>query len=198
MNSRKKVVVTFADIRGSSRWMRRMADDELCRHNFMRAYDTEALYFKERSGCTFYKRIGDGRMFVHELPERASDLPVRILLESMALVSRVERLIARLPSPRPGGFRVRHMAGTVVNEVYEDGENDWIGYVPNTCSRLLGVRPDVPLVVQETFKELVSTQPLKKRGIRFEHLKPDRRCPDGVDQEDLDALYTVIKALKEK
>lgn len=198
MTSRKKIIVTFADIRGSSRWMRRMAEDDLNRHHFMLAYDREANFYKSRTDANFYKRIGDGRMLVYELGAKPGLTALNVLMESLGFVKRVERLIAGLPSPRPVGFRVRLMAGNVVNEKYEDGESDWIGYVPNTCHKLLSIKPDISVLAQESFKELVSGAALKKRGFAFAHLKPDRRCPDGVDQEDIDSLYSVVKIEKEK
>lgn len=197
MPTRSRVVVMFADIRGSSRWMRRMAEDEASRHTFMMAYDREVLHYKARTGSTFYKRIGDGRMIVHELDKNAKETAFNVLLEGLGLVKRVERMIASQPSPRPNGFRVRLMSGMVINEVYPDGETDWVGYVPNTTFKLLSVQPDVPILVQETFKDLIPARALRKRGLSFTHVKA-RRCPDGVDQEDADALYTISKIHKEK
>lgn len=192
--TKAKIVVVFTDIRGSSRWTRRMGDDEEMRHSFMMAYDRESQFFRERTNATSYKRIGDGRMFTYHLQRgRESEIAANVLVESLGLIKRVGRLIARLPSPRPNGFRIRLMSGTVLNEVYEDGERDWLGYVPNTCHKLLAVAPEIECVAHETVKELIRPNAAKKVGLAFTLLATPRRCPDGVDREDMEALWSVAK-----
>lgn len=168
-----------------------MSDEEERRSDFMLAYDRESLFYRDRTKANVFKRIGDGRMYVYELDKDASKFAANVLAECLGLIKRVDRLIARLPSPRPSGFRVRLMSGTVLKETYIDGEQDWIGYVPNTCHKFLSVSPEMPCLVHESFKELIRSREIKYHGFAFEILKGDRRCPDGVDREDVDALWSV-------
>ncbi len=192
--AKHKIVVAFTDIRGSSRWTRRMADEEERRHDFMTAYDKESLFTRDRSHSDLYKRLGDGRMFVYELDHgTASEKACGILHECLGLIKRVDRLIARLPSPRPAGFRIRLMSGNVLKASYPDGEKDWLGYVPNSCHKFLGVCPEIPCIVHESFKELIRPKDAKEHGFAFELVSSPRRCPDGVDREDVEALWTVYK-----
>lgn len=189
-----KIIVVFTDIRGSSRWTRRMGDDEAGMHAFMMTHEREAQFFRSRTGATFYKRLGDGRMFTYpsDVEERSSFVGM-ILIESLGLIKRVDRQIGRLPSPRPTGFRIRMMAGTVLEATYGDGQRDWIGYVPNTCHKFLSIEPDVPLVIHESVKELIRPKFAKDQGLSFSLLGSQGRCPDGVDREDVDALWQVTR-----
>lgn len=190
--ARAKLIVVFADIRGSSRWTRRMGEDEDARHDFMMAYDRECLFYKARTSCTFYKRLGDGRMFVHELRSgKESSIAASVLNEALGLAKRVDKIIAKLMSPRPSGFRVRLMSGTVISENYPDGELDWVGYIPNTCHKFLAVCPELPCVAQESVRELVRPADANRYGFQFTLLTGPRRCPDGVDREDVDSLFSV-------
>lgn len=192
--AKAKIIVVFTDIRGSSRWTRRMADEEQRRKDFMAAYDRESLLYLERTKSDHYKRLGDGRMYVYEVKHgQESIVAATVLRESLDLIKRIDRMIAHLPSPRPPGFRIRLMCGTVLKEIYPDGEVDWIGYVPNTCHKLLSVAPQVPCVVHESFKELILPRDVKANGFLFGVLKVDRRTPDGVDREDVDGLWEVKK-----
>jgi class 3 adenylate cyclase len=192
--AKEKIIVLFTDIRGSSRWTRRMADEEERRQAFMAAYDKESLFYLNRTNADSYKRLGDGRMFVYELHGgNESSMASNILTESLGLIKRVDRMIARLPSPRPTGFRIRVMCGIALKESYPDGEKDWIGYVPNSCHKFLAVAPEVSCVVHESFKELIQRRDVKTNGFLFELLQGDRRCPDGVDPEDMEALWSVSR-----
>lgn len=194
MNSiaKAKIIVVFADIRGSSRWTRRMAEDEDARHAFMLAYDKECRFYKERTVSKFYKRLGDGRMFAHELNGNShSEVATKILIECLGLIKRVDRLITKLPSPRPAGFRMRLFAGMVNKEIYSDGEQDWVGYIPNSCHKFLSVASEIQCITHETIKELITPKAARENKFTFTLLEGQRRCPDGVDREDLEALWAV-------
>jgi hypothetical protein len=171
-----------------------MGEDGEVRHAFMMAYDREALYYKERTKAQFYKRLGDGRMYVHHLtPGSESVTASTVLCESLGLIRRVDRLIAKLPSPRPPGFRIRIMGGVCASESYPDGEKDWLGYVPNTCHKLLVVRPDVACIAHESVREMISRADKKRHGFVFDLVTEQRRVPDGVDREDVESLYGVTQ-----
>jgi hypothetical protein len=185
-------IVVFADLRGSSEWTRRMITAEDARHTFMMTYDKECLFYKGRTGSNFYKRLGDGRMFVHELTaDNESSVTCSLLIESLGLAKRVNGMIGRLSDPRPKGFRIRLMAGTVINETYPDGEEDWVGYVANTCHRLLSVAPEYPCVIQKKMRDMLTSADIKKNGFLFTLLPGSRFCPNGVEQADIESLYSV-------
>jgi class 3 adenylate cyclase len=191
---RKKIVVVYADIRGSSRWTRRVGDDEETRLAFMAAYDREALFYRKRTAAHIFKRLGDGRMFVHELARgQESATAATVLVEALGFLRRVERLISRLHSPRPAGIRLRAMSGMVYEDTYPDAEVDVNGYVPNTCHKFLGVAPEIGCVVHESVKELIRPKCARASGFVFTLVKGLRRCPDGVDREDVDALWAVTR-----
>lgn len=170
--SKSKIIVVFTDIRGSSRWTRQIGNEEQARINFMMAHEREALFFRQRTNAEFYKRLGDGRMLVYELtPPKQSVTAANVLTECLGLIQRVERLISKMPTPRPAGFRVRIMSGDGVKEFYDGGESDWGGDLLNSCHEFLSHAPEIPLIIDDTTKKLIDPLDVKIWGLTFEQLK---------------------------
>lgn len=56
----------------------------------------------------------------------------------------------------------------------------------NLAARLLRVCPDVPLICHESVKDIIG----QKDHVEFKKVNPHRTALDGVEQEDLHALWS--------
>jgi hypothetical protein len=187
-----RIIVVFADLRGSSRWGRRIADNEERRSEFMADYDKEGLAYKKETGAHFYKRLGDGRMIVHEIDKTNQEQVAAVcLIQALGFIKRVDHIISRFPSPRPTGFRVRMLACQRHKEIYGDREEDYFGYGPSACHEFLKIHPDISLVIHESVMELVPPKEANKLGLSYKLLRAAIEYPDKVDKEDVEALYSV-------
>lgn len=66
-----------------------------------------------------------------------------------------------------------------------DGETDFVGYAMNLSARLLRVCPDVPLICHESVKDIIG----QKDHVEFKKVNAHRHALDGIEQEDLHALW---------
>jgi len=157
-NAKNKIIVVFTDIRGYTGWTRRIGDGADARRSFVAAHEKETYYFKQRTKANFYKRLGDGRMFVYELEIGSeSATAANVLNEAIGLIARVYHLIGMLRLG-PDGFRIRIMTGDGFNEKYEDGATDWEGNILNSCHEFLAHAPEIALMIDEETKNLVDPE----------------------------------------
>ncbi len=168
--NKAKIIVVFTDISGSSQWVRKVGDEAEALRSFMTAHEKETSFFKQRTKANFYKRLGDGRLFVYELEMGTeSNTAANVLKEALGLVARVVHLIAMLRIG-PNGFRIRVMTGHGIKESFEDGQTDWEGDVLNTCHEFLAHAPEIPLMVDDRTKQLISQDDAKTQKLIFELL----------------------------
>lgn len=173
-----------------------MSDDRDGRHSFWMDYDSEMLRIKKKAKCDFYKRLGDGRLYVWEIATAFEErwISEMVVRESLECYSRINALITRQSSPRPVGFRLRAMAGIVSKEMYPDGDKDYLGYCVNTCHKLLLVEPDIGVMIHESVKETL----VDRSAFVFKKITSSMQRPGGVDLEDMSALWSVAKIKRKR
>jgi class 3 adenylate cyclase len=163
-------------------------------------YDT-FIRFRNGSGY-FVKLLADGLMAVVELPqERKAMLVVEMLDHADKLVRSVQSVIKHLNYPRPDGFRIRVAAGDVLKlEASHPLDKtkiqvDYSEYAVDIAFGLLGVEKDSPCICHETVREIVESDSEARALVKFEKVKRPAVCPEGIDPEDLDALwsYRILK-----
>lgn len=148
-------------------------------------YDVFSVYRGE--SAHFVKYLGDGFLTIATLVQGHNcHLAVKFLCELHSLSKKVNEIISALPGfPKPDGFRVRVAAGQVFKIDFGEGQVDYVGYAMNLSARLLRVCPEVPLVVHESVKDIIG----EKEKVSFKKVNIHRASLDGVEQEDLHALW---------
>ncbi|MCG3204838.1 MAG: hypothetical protein KCHDKBKB_01555 [Elusimicrobia bacterium] len=163
-------------------------------------YDT-FIRFRNGSGY-FVKLLADGLMAVLELPqEKKATSVVEMLDHADKLVRSVQSLIKHLNYPRPDGFRIRVAAGDVLKlEASHPLDKtkiqvDYSEYAVDIAFGLLGVEKESPRICHETVREIVGADTKARARVKFEKIKRPAVCPEGIDPEDLDALwsYRILK-----
>jgi len=167
-------------------------------------YDT-FIRFRNGSGY-FVKLLADGLMSVVELPEEAvrSGVALKMMISANDLVKSVEAQIKQLDYPRPDGFRIRMAAGHVLKlEASHPLDKtkiqvDYVEYAVDMTFGLLGVEKDVPRICHETVREIIEAAPKSTAMVKFEKVKRPAAAPEGIDPEDLNALwsYRILKKTK--
>jgi class 3 adenylate cyclase len=135
----------------------------------------------------YIKYLGDGFVVVATLVRGHNcQLVAKFLCDLQELSAKINSLIESLPGfPKPGGFRVRVVAGQTFRIFAPCGAGDYIGYAMNLCARLLDVCPDTELICHESVKDIIG----KKDCVAFTKMNTHRHRLDGVEQEDLQALW---------
>ena len=183
---RTRIICAFADVTKFGSYAKIASRDPEAFEKFVRdIYNAFASYRGESEH--FVKYLGDGFLAIATLVQGHNcQLAVKFLCELHELQDEVNRLIKDLPGfPKPDGFRVRVAAGQVFKIKVSDGEVDFVGYAMNLAARLLRVCPDVPLICHESVKDIIG----KKDHIVFQKINAHRHTLDGVEQEDLHALW---------
>jgi hypothetical protein len=188
------IIVAFGDINAFGSWSRRIGNSP---EQFTELMWPVYLIFEKmraRLGC-FLKPTGDGFMLVVEMTEGHNCQKTIEILKCLTKMSHaIERTIRRLRYPRPEGFRVRVVSGVSWKwspQTPNAPTVDYLGYSVNLCARLLEIEKSERLICHESIKELISSRQAKEHGIRFVQVGEQRRTPDGVDHEDMDALWRV-------
>lgn len=189
-----EALVGFADTSGFSRWLQRggLSDKEKAK-----VMSRIIAKFAEFNSNTHYfvKMLGDGIMFVQKIPEGSDKhiLAENFLQNTQKLVLDIAEVIADGQLPRPKGFRARITCGNIFEitaiDPYDTSkrQTEYIGYLVNLASRLLGVEDDIPIVCTDRVAESIKTG----AKIRFTRVNPAIRCLKGIDDEDLKTLKSV-------
>jgi hypothetical protein len=198
-------LVLFGDTTRFRRWRSRPFLSSEKHARFMVAlYDT-FIRFRNGSGY-FVKLLADGLMSVLELPEGAgrSAAALEMMASAESLVKSVKTQIKQLDYPRPDGFRVRMAAGHVLKlEATHPLDKtkiqvDYVEYAVDMTFGLLGVEKEKPCICHETVREIVDADSKSKAAVQFEKVKRLVVGPEGIDPEDLNALwaYKILKKRK--
>jgi hypothetical protein len=203
--------IIFGDINRSMTWLRRPSSQEKKRELLHKIRD-EIDRFEKKDKFQM-KRSGDGFISVMEVLDAHKKCQTLHILEKfMKLGNRLNEIIKKSPFPRPEGYRMRFVVGSAFKEklatpdgfvLYGECQQckkfkkiewyDFIGYGPHLCHRILSVRRDIPFIVHESVKDMLSDNLIKKHGLHFEKLFLSSPFPDEVDEEDLHLLYAVNK-----
>ncbi len=72
---------------------------------------------------------------------------------------------------------------------------DYSEYAVDIAFGLLGVEKESPCICHETVREIVESDSKARALVKFEKVKWPAVCPEGIDPEDLDALwsYRILK-----
>lgn len=194
-------LVLFGDTTQFRRWRSRPFLSSEKHARFMIAlYDT-FIRFRNGSGY-FVKLLADGLMAVLELPqEKRAASVVEMLLHADKLVRSVQSVIKHLNYPRPDGFRIRVAAGDVLKlEASHPLDKskiqvDYSEYAVDIAFGLLGVEKELSQLCHETVREIVGSDSKARGRVKFDKVKRPAVCPEGIDPEDLDALwsYRILK-----
>lgn len=195
-------LVLFGDTTRFRRWRSRPFLSSEKHARFMIAlYDT-FIRFRNGSGY-FVKLLADGLMAVLELPleRRKAESVIEMLAHADQLIRSVQAVIKQLNYPRPDGFRIRVAAGDVLKlEASHPLDKtkiqvDYSEYAVDIAFGLLAVEKEVPLICHETVREIVEADSMNGERVKFEKVKRPSVCPEGIDPEDLDALwsYRILK-----
>lgn len=167
-------------------------------------YDT-FIRFRNGSGY-FVKLLADGLMAVLELPEQnhKARAVLQMMIHADELVRSVRSVIKHLNYPRPDGFRIRIAAGDVLKlEASHPLDKtkiqvDYSEYAVDIAFGLLGVEKELPSICHETVREIIEADLKGRRLVKFKKVKRPAVCPEGIDPEDLDALWTyrILKKIK--
>lgn len=184
---RERIVCAFVDVSRFGSYAKIASRDPESFESFVRdLYSVFVAYGKNAKHPVKY--LGDGLLaisllvrghnckkmaaFLHELEELAVE--VNGVIEDI------------LGFPRPGFVRIRCAAGQVLKIYLPDGSTDYIGYALNLTSRLMRVCPEKTLVIHESVKDIVGD----KHCFTFTKVDANQHVLDGVEQEDLRALWT--------
>lgn len=133
----------------------------------------------------FTKLMGDGIMCVIELDRNRIKNNANIVL----LITQIKKLIESIQA-QSWKIRARMVAGDVLRMEVGNRKKkkiDYLGFPINFDFNLLSVRPDINFMAHETVKALLK---LKKDGsLRAIPIRIKQERYDGVDKEDLDALW---------
>lgn len=188
-----RAIIVFGDIEGFGSFTQRITHPDTEFRPFVREFDTLIDKFADETGY-FIKRLGDGFMCVVELPAtEAGKKAASIIDATWALVDRINRTIARMPSPRPEGFRSRMVCGYVWKTRRENDREDYLGYHVNLAAKIIKRDRGHVFVCHESVKELLSEKQIKESGYKFKKLVPSQEPPPGVYQQDINSLWTMTK-----
>jgi hypothetical protein len=72
---------------------------------------------------------------------------------------------------------------------------DYSEYTVDIAFGLLGVEKESPSICHETVREIVESDSKARALVKFEKVKRPAVSPEGIDPEDLDALwsYRILK-----
>ena len=190
-------VVAFGDTVKFKKWTNHPFASVEKHTNFMVSLYDEFIRFRNGSGY-FVKILGDGLMAVCELPagnprrKMVNDL----LVHSQRLVESVNRLIKNQAYPRPTGFRMRVVAGDVLKLIATHSADkrkkqiDYAAYPVSLAHSLLQIEKDTPCICHESVREIVNGEKSAGALIGFERVKEPSFSPEGIDPEDLKALWS--------
>lgn len=193
---RKWIIVAFGDILGFGVWSRRAANPPEVRDPFIITFYGEIERFLETNPCVYAKFLGDGFMFVKELPESGHRClaVLKFLRDLSALTIRLSRIVKNCGDPPPTGFRIRVATGYCTKFSVVDPNDrkrrvpEYVAYIVNLAQRLLEVSPEIPFICSEgTFKTLGR----KKNKLRVRRLVGTKQIPRGVDPEDIEGLRII-------
>jgi len=186
-----RAIVVFGDITGFGGFMQRITHPETEFKPFIKWFDSLIGSFERETGY-FLKRLGDGFMCVVELSSHNQSKQAISLIDSTwDLVSKINRSIARMPSPRPDGFRSRMVCGYVWRTERDDNREDYLGYHVNLAAKLIKQDREHIFVCHESVKELLTKKQIHDYGYVFDKLVPGQVPPAGVYQQDINSLWTV-------
>lgn len=193
---RKKVLVVFGDILGFGAWSRRATNTAEIRDPFVISFYHEVERFLDDRPNFYAKYLGDGFMFIKELPEKPNSKCVSIMITDLVhLTKRIVYLIKNCPYPPPEGFRMRIAAGHATKFLVIDPNDktrkvpEYVAYVVNLTQRLLEISPEIPFICHESTIKILGNQ---KKKFRIKYMGPHtKQNPRGVDSEDIDGLSVI-------
>ncbi len=189
-------VIAFGDTVKFKRWTNHPFASVEKHTKFMVDLYDEFIRFRNGSGY-FVKILGDGLMAVSELPSgnQRKKVVENMLVHSQRLVASVNRLIKGQAYPRPTGFRMRVVAGDVLKLIATHSTDerkqqiDYAAYPVSLAHSLLQIEKDVPCICHESVREIINGRGSANIGIRFERIKAPNFHPEGIDPDDLKALW---------
>ncbi len=184
----KRTLIIFADVWGFGRWSRRVNPKEY--RILSDSMDLEFDRYEESNPC-FFKLMGDGFMavFPFQTEKHISNLD-SILNNIFIHQTKMSDMIENHPYyPRPNGYRVRVSLGHVW---HRKGKNeDYSGYWINMTAHLLAIRKEIPIIIHQSAKELISEKMISEWNYKFKKIKPPVRYYDGIDKEDINSMWGV-------
>lgn len=195
---RTSVIVAFGDVTGFNPWIRRGANaPEVIQSFIQNFYEEMEVFVKAHKGVQI-KYLGDGFMILKELKPTCikGTCAATFIRDAMKLAHRLAAIVHRCEFPPPDGFRVRIAHGHVskihlLDPRDEDRKRktwEFIGYAVNLAQKLLDVSPRTLFLIHESAVEILGRQ---KTHFRLRRFVGAKECPRGVDQEDIDGLWTV-------
>ncbi len=191
---RKRVLVSFGDLRGFRKWIIRGANapevSELLIENVYSIFEE----FHKRTGY-YVKYLADGILIVKELgPGHNCGHAKKFLNDTHGLALAVMESLKDV-WPRPDGFRIRDTSGYIWKRSslhHIQGKwmhlPEYIGYALNMAHSLLYVYPEELCICTEGFIEIIGQ---KRNGLVLERLPPPDEKRQGIDPQDFLGLYSV-------
>lgn len=186
----KRGIYAFGDILNFGIWARRSSTSTSDFKEFIMF--THRKFVELTDHGYFIKLLADGLMIVKEVKTiRRNGVQTKFLTDMCNLHGELMQKINSMSYPRPDGFRIRIVAGDSykikVSRGKKFNEYDYLGYNVNLAFRLLDVHKDKPIVVHESFKDMISEK--NSFSSRFNKLPKSKEDLSGVDDEDIDDLW---------
>lgn len=186
---RKHVLVAFGDITGFSSWSRRTEDDY--KHFLALMKPMTKLYSLMNDSESFVKKNADECMIVMEFKKyNASSVVVSFLEKILSLSDGANKIIAGIRHPRPFGFRVRGISGISWWWIDDNGEEDFYGKTLNTAKKMMQIMKDTDIIVHEGIIEMIPESSFIKNGYVKNKLAVPKIETNGIDNEDLNLLWS--------
>lgn len=189
----QKVIVAFGDFIGFSAWARRSSTSiENYKWFIEKIFDE---WLKLQSLGYYVKPLADGVMYLLEIRRKRNGWAAqKILCDSLKLRTKLITAINKMSYPRPEGFRIRVTACDAWKLIgfprnHQKRVTDYIGYGINMAFLTLRYDKFRPFICHEGVRELLSRNQMKNSGLKFEKIIKSKTHLEGVDDEDLDALW---------
>lgn len=190
---RRWVIVAFADILGFTIWAARADVPPEIRDPFMDEFSLEMEKFVNENNFHI-KYLGDGLMFLAEIAFQDEKVPFEFMESIKVFTKKIRLLIKKCSYPQPDGFRARIVSGYVDKRYLTDPNDrtkkvpEYVGHAINLAQRLLEIKPETAFICHESVLKILGE---KRNSFRFKKLDDVKEKPRGVNQVDIESLWTI-------